>query len=799
MKNKNLLILALSFLLTLSSVAFVNSTFVSADGVYTISAESYDQETGGLSYRKISYSTSPNGAYVSYPCAYEGKYTDDTCVSIKYKNNGVTSIPVYMEYGPGINAGGSDYSAGEEIICMDMLDSSSWNVSYSKSVDGYDVATIIFGNYTSNYYDMILTGFRLRFDEGKSVNSERSFEVYGLTVHDESAVPSFASDPKSCRIGKVSVSGAEFKQNSGVVNGEAVLTAPILDFSNEYKKIKVGFTVNGGATVVIKLDGQSVSTAQYGVGAHVETLDFVKDNYDSLEIVVTANGTLFTLNQLILVSDPYVDEFTGSKYTISKQSDGSTVVSYTYKTGWNSIKAPIRRYTSDYDGLVIEFSIDTPIVLGIMIDGEYIRSHYTYKDPLTVGDHVLTFSLAELSLTDSSSIEFWLDPAITGYAGVEGTKTIVFKSIRFTASSELPKATISGLASEFNFTYDGKGKKASGATTNSGEALVYEYKLASAKESAYDTDLPVDAGEYDVRVTSPNNADFATTYAYAKLYIAKADAPTHTAACVSIDYATSTLSYDASLYAVSRSAEFTSIATSGSGVAFGDVLYVKYIESNNYKESEAISFTLNKREGSVTVTINYVRETTTQNIEADTEYSKDGLNWTAGSGKKVTLEPGNIYLFRKKATSNSFAGEITYLAIDYRPEAPATPVLESTTSNSITFATIAGAEYKLEDTVWQSDPTFTGLKAGSEVTVYIRIKGTSDSYASETVSATFIVGQMGAPDSSESSSEVISSTTSSDQGGGSNGCVAGIVAGGAVAAIAVAVGVVLVMKKRRAE
>ena len=488
MKNRNILVFALSFLLCLSSVAFVNSTFAFADSnVFTVSEDSYDQETGALSYRKISYSTSPNGAHVSYPCSYEGKYTDDTCVSIKYKNNGVTSIPVYMEYGAGINAGGSDYAPGEEIVCMDMLDSNaSWNVSYSKSVDGYDVATIEFGSYTSNYHDMILTGFRLRFDEGKSVNSERSFEVYGLTVHDKTAVPSFASDPKPCRVGKVTVSGAEFKQNSGVVNGEAVLTAPILDFSNEYKKIKVGFTVNSGATVALKLDGEVVSTAQYGVGSHVETLDFVKDNYTSLEIIVTASGTRFTLDQITLVSNPYVDGFTGSSsyYVITNQPDGSTKITYTYKTGWNSVKAPIRRYTSDYDGLIIEFSIDTPIVMGIMIDGEYIRSHYDYKDPLTVGEHSLLFSLKDVEVTDSSSFEFWLDPAITGYSGVDGMKTITFTSIRFTASSELPKATIDGLASEFNFVYDGKGKKASGATTNSGETLIYEYKLASAKDSA---------------------------------------------------------------------------------------------------------------------------------------------------------------------------------------------------------------------------------------------------------------------------------------------------------------------------
>ena len=830
MKNKNLILLVLAVLLCLSTFTAVNGVPVQAgSSVYTVEGDTFDSETGELSYRKVSYSTDTNGEYVSYPCKYEGKYLDDTCVSIKYKNSGVTYLPVYMEFGAGINEGGVDYAPGEEIVCMDMFDNvASWNVSYSKSVDGYDVATISFGSYTSLYHDMILTGFRLYFDNGKSVNSARIFEVYGLTVHEKNATPSFASDPKPCRIGKITASGTEFVKNSCTVNGESVLTAPILDFDSEYKKLKVGFTLNNGATVSLKLDGEVVSTAQYGVGSHLETLNFVKDNYEKLEIEIIASDCKFQLDQITLVSTPFVDTFSGSHHTITKQDDGSTTVTYTYKTGWNSITAPIRRYTSDYDGILIELLIDTPVVLGLQIDDQYLYSHWSNTTPLEVGDHSFFFSLAGMDISDSSLV-VWLDPAITGYAGVEGTKTVIIKNIEFKASSELPKATISGLASEFNFTYDGKGKKAEGATTNSGEALVYEYKLSSAKDSAYDTDLPVDAGEYDVRVTSPSNTEYSTTYAYAKLIIAKANAPTPTASCISIDYVNSVLIYDPALYAVSRSQDFSSIALSGSGVLFGDVLYVKYIESNNYFESQAISVTLDKREGEVTVTVNYQRELTVQNIEADTEYSKDGLNWTVGSGKKVTLEPGNIYLFRKKATASSFAGSITYLAINYRPQAPAIPELVSTTSNSITLEAIPGAEYRLADTVWQADSTFTGLKNGSKVTVFVRIKGTANRYASEEVSATFTVGKMpsdieddSSVDSSEdlgenpdldssdnSSQESVSNTTSSSNGGTSTpnkssdneekGCGSSLIANGGLTLLALVASAVCITKKRREE
>lgn len=796
MKSRKTLIVALTFILCLSFFGMLNIGFVFAsESVYTVTGDSYDSETGELTYRKVSYNTATNGEYLSFPCKYEGKYTDTTCVSIKYKNTGVSYLPVYMEYGPGISESGADYSAGEEIVCMDMFDDvASWNVSYSKSVDGYDVATIIFGSYTSNYHDMILTGFRFYFDDGKDISSLKSFEVYGLTVHERGAVPSFASDPKPCRIGKITAVGADLVKNECKVNGEVVLTAPILDYDSEYKKIKVGFTVNNGATVALKLDGETLSTAQYGVGSYVETLDFTKATYSSLQIVITASDCNFKLDQLTLVATPFVDAFSGSKYTITKQADNSTKITYTYKTDWSSVNAAIRRYTGDYDGLLIELSIDTPIVIGIQIDDQYLYSHWSNTTPLEVGDHSFFFPLNGVEINDSSLV-IWLDPAITGYGGVEGTKTVIIKKVEFKASSALPKATISGLNSEFSFVYDGKGKKASGATTNSGEALIYEYKLASAKESAYDSDLPVDAGEYDVRVTSPSNTEYSTTYAYAKLYITKANAPTPTASCINIDYVNGILTYDSSLYAVSRSEDFSSVLLPNSGVLFGDVLYVKYIESNNYSESQAISVTLDKREGEVEVSVNYQRELTVQVIAEDTEYSKDGLNWTSGAGKRVALEPGNIYLFRKKATQNSFAGQITYLAINYRPEAPNAPVLVSTTSNSITLEGVEGAEYKLSDTVWQSDPTFSGLKAGSEVTVYIRIKGSASRYASEEVSATFIVGQMPSDSSSGvggGSSDSLPNSSSAE----AKGCGGSLLATQGLFLASLIAGVALIIKKR---
>ncbi len=771
MKNKKLLITVLCSLFCvclLLSFGNVQTLVKANESVYTVTGDTYDEDTGELSYRKISYSTSTGGQFVSYPCKYEGKYKDDTCVSIKYKNGGVTFLPVYMEYGAGITADGSDYSSGEEIVCMDMFDNkASWNVSYSKSVDGYDVVTIIFGSYTSNYHDMALTGFRLYFDDGKTVDTTKTFEVYGLTVHERGATPSFTSDPKGCRLSKIKSDDVAVENNACVINGTATLKANILDYSTDYKKVNLNFTVNAAVNLAFKLDGEVLVQKDYGVGSHTITCNFTKDNYSLIELVIIGENCNFKINSLVLVSTPYVDTFSGSNFTVTNKN-GVQTVTYSYTADWYSITAPIRKYTSDYDCLLMEFTLDTPIVMGIMIDGEYLYSHWSNTEPLAVGEHSFFFSLKGFNLNDSSSIEIYLDPPVTSDTGVAAVKTVTFTKIQFQDSLEMPKAEIQ-IAPLFEFDYDGNAKQASGATTNSGQTLIYEYKLTSAPESAYDTEKPVNAGEYDVRVTSELTTVYATTSVYSKLVINKVAPPKPTKDCVEINFNLSAVYYDTSLYALSLSQNFESVLNSGDSIAFGDTLYLKYIESANYSESEVINFTLNSREGEVAVSINYRLETTKENIDETCEYSTDGLNWNSGTDKRVKLDPGYIYLFRKKATTSSFAGQITYIAVPYRVQAPASIQLESTNSNSITLKAIEGVEYRLSDTVWQDSPVFEYLQANTKVTVYVRYKSTQNAYASEEVSKTFTVGVLNQEEENSSSENTQSGQNSSqngNQGGG---------------------------------
>ena len=54
------------------------------------------------------------------------------------------------------------------------------------------------------------------------------------------------------------------------------------------------------------------------------------------------------------------------------------------------------------------------------------------------------------------------------------------------------------------------------------------------------------------------------------------------------------------------------------------------------------------------------------------------------------------------------------------------PTLASKTTSSLTLNTVQNAEYSMDGKTWQDSPTFSGLSAGTEYTLYQRLKATSD-------------------------------------------------------------------------
>ena len=112
---------------------------------------------------------------------------------------------MHAAYSAGVSEGGVDYQAGYKLVCMNALsDAVSWNVSFGKSVDGYDVFTVQFGGYAEEIFDISFIGFRLYFDYGLTVTETREFEVLGYEIHESDVIPAFASDPKPIRVGKLS-------------------------------------------------------------------------------------------------------------------------------------------------------------------------------------------------------------------------------------------------------------------------------------------------------------------------------------------------------------------------------------------------------------------------------------------------------------------------------------------------------------------------------------------------------------------------------------------------------------------
>ena len=264
MNKIKLLIITFVMVLSFSLMSLVSvKAAEGGNSVYNITDTTYDEDSGKLSYQKISYNkntyettsvtkldaagqsvdVSDDAQYVFLPARYL-EMTNDTKVSIKFKNSGVKKIVVHAEYSAGISSGGVDYEAGFTIVCMNALSSSeAWNVSLGKSVDGYDVTTILFGSYVKAIHDVSFVGFRLYFDYGKNVTEERQFEIFGYEVHESSVIPSFASDPKPTRVSKLKSDDVVVENNKFTVDGTATVKGNILDSKAGYEYLAIDFII----------------------------------------------------------------------------------------------------------------------------------------------------------------------------------------------------------------------------------------------------------------------------------------------------------------------------------------------------------------------------------------------------------------------------------------------------------------------------------------------------------------------------------------------------------------------------
>ena len=119
------------------------------------------------------------------------------------------------------------------------------------------------------------------------------------------------------------------------------------------------------------------------------------------------------------------------------------------------------------------------------------------------------------------------------------------------------------------------------------------------------------------------------------------------------------------------------------------------------------------------------------------EYSIDGGNTWQDSNVFVGLSPVTQYSFvqRVKETADTYASDVSsplVVKTDKKTNTAqiAAPVIDSTTLNSITVVEITNYEYSLDKNTWQTSNVFTGLRQGTQYTVYQRMAETDTTKAS---------------------------------------------------------------------
>ncbi len=107
-----------------------------------------------------------------------------------------------------------------------------------------------------------------------------------------------------------------------------------------------------------------------------------------------------------------------------------------------------------------------------------------------------------------------------------------------------------------------------------------------------------------------------------------------------------------------------------------------------------------------------------------------------GTGSTYTLGTDDIgAILTVTVTATGYDGALvsqatTTVSKAAGPAAPLAPVISSASTNSITLASIAGAEYQQDAEQWQDSPVFSGLSPASGYAFHIRIKETATHLAS---------------------------------------------------------------------
>jgi LPXTG-motif cell wall-anchored protein len=113
------------------------------------------------------------------------------------------------------------------------------------------------------------------------------------------------------------------------------------------------------------------------------------------------------------------------------------------------------------------------------------------------------------------------------------------------------------------------------------------------------------------------------------------------------------------------------------------------------------------------------------------------LDTTYTAGTAIQRADGEWNIIKDGQTHVQSSIPLRLLAEEKQPQAaPPAPVVATLTDTSVTLEVIAGAEYRLIDGAWQTDPVFTGLTPNTTYRFYARLAATATHMASPESPAT---------------------------------------------------------------
>lgn len=298
-----------------------------------------------------------------------------------------------------------------------------------------------------------------------------------------------------------------------------------------------------------------------------------------LDLAITADGEHgFTLPMKI--GDFYTNHT--NYFTIVKNANNESVVTYTGIPGWHTVNLDVTDIDAKYDIAEIKFTLEKATAICFSYNGKYdtVLDHFLYE----AGTHTYTVNLSDYPQGKDLNVLIYFDAKRKDLTE-EDVNSVVLNSFKL-KSSATPTLEFSVADKTTDYTGSAVTLEVSCAET---VEFKYEYQLVGSTEWVAGT--PVNAGSYVVRVSYVGDA-FEALPVTANVVINKVAGST-VEGSVTADAQTRVVTvlegYEASL-----SEDFAAgdEVYDGDEIAYGQTVYYRLAETENYLAGEVLSFTL---------------------------------------------------------------------------------------------------------------------------------------------------------------------------------------------------------------